>query len=135
MLSRFKRKGTEIKRTDNKMQKGVKLLKTPITSRSDKKDYRLIELSNGLKALLIHHEFECKEVIHSDDESSEDENELDTEDDEEEEEVEREKPAAVAMCIGAGSFEDQHYGIEGLAHFVGKQLKVIKNVSRTIINF
>jgi nardilysin len=96
---------------------------SPISSKSDKKQYRLIKLENGLKALLIHHEMEPNpdhEDTHEEKMSaSESEAEhTESEGEDEIEEHEREKLAAVALCIGAGSFQDHDYGIEGLAHFV-----------------
>lgn len=120
MLRSFKRKSQLTQSGDSKMLKSsVNLLVSPVASKNDKKQYRLIKLENGLKALLIHHDFESVEHIES---SSEGEAESEEEEgsDEEGEEAEREKLAAVALCIGAGSFKDPDYKIEGLAHFVGK---------------
>lgn len=132
MLRRCKRKGSDVAGNQSKLHRGaINLLKTPVTSRSDKKQYRLIKLSNGLKALLVHHDFEsnASEEDHLSDDCKVSESEIsetdgseqsDEENDDEEEEHEREKLAAVALCVGVGSFQDPAYGIEGLAHFVGE---------------
>lgn len=122
MIRRCKRNSSQLSGGRSKIQRtAVSVMTSPITSNSDKKSYRLIKLENGLKALLIHHEFEVHE--HEEDEAkmstSESETEH-TESEDEEEEHEREKLAAVALCVGAGSFQDHEFGIEGLAHFVGK---------------
>lgn len=125
MLQHFKRNGaTPMKDTKNKIQKIMNtcLLETPIKSKSDRKEYRLICLDNGLKALLIHHK--CEENLHDDHKSnvsiSESENEGEESTSESEEDGhEREKLAAVALSIGTGSFNDPK-DIQGLAHFVGK---------------
>lgn len=135
MLRRCKRKGSGLAENQNKMQRSaISILKAPVTSGSDKKQYRLIKLSNGLKALLVHHDFESHEndeeeepkgvsdgSEHSDDDVGEEEEE------DGEEEHEREKLSAVALCVGVGSFEDPAYGIEGLAHFVGKNRLIFYN--------
>lgn len=132
MLRRCKRKGSGTVGNQSKMQRSaISLLKSPVTSGSDKKQYRLIKLSNGLKALLVHHDFESSEsgeevekpVSESEKsitDGSENSDEDGEEEEDEEEEHEREKLAAVALCVGVGSFQDPAYGIEGLAHFVGE---------------
>lgn len=76
----------------------VKVLSPPVKSDGDKKDYRLIELQNGLKALLIH-----KYEENSSDESD---NEI---------------VAAANLTVGVGSF-DEPVDIGGLAHFLEHML-------------
>lgn len=126
MIRRCKRNGSQLVGGRSKVQRtAVSIMTSPITSASDKKTYRLIKLDNGLKALLIHHEFEPNPVHEEEEEhehklsTSESEAEHTESEDGEEMEHEREKLAAVALCVGAGSFQDHDYGIEGLAHFVG----------------
>lgn len=115
MLRRFKRSAPQARESRNKVQKqSVSILMSPITSISDKKKYRLIKLENGLEALLIHHELECQ----LDDEEESASEKAESDDESEGEEVEREKLSAVSLCVGAGSFQDHDYKIEGLAHFV-----------------
>lgn len=122
MLSRFKRNGSPASGGRKKVHKSaVNVLTSPVKSMSDKKSYRLINLQNGLKALLIHHDLHPEPEESQENRISESsETESEDDDDEEGEEHEREKLAAVSLGIGAGSFMDHEYGIEGLAHFVGK---------------
>lgn len=70
----------------------VEILPPPIQSEGDKKEYRLIKLSNGLKALLIKKNF--------DEQSSE-----------------HEENAAAALEVRVGSFDDPPQA-QGLAHFL-----------------
>jgi nardilysin len=127
MLQRFKRNGAAtMKEGKSKIQKimNTSLLTTPIKSISDRKEYRLIKLENGLKALLIHHDFD--ENIHAESNlnmsSSESEQEEEGSGSEYEDDGhEREKLAAVGLSIGTGSFNDPK-DIQGLAHFVGKTI-------------
>ncbi|CRK88532.1 CLUMA_CG002282, isoform A [Clunio marinus] len=76
----------------------VEILKPPIQSESDKKQYRLIKLPNGLKALLIH-----KPENTSADGS------------------ENESLSSAALKVGVGSFDDPQ-NIGGLAHFLEHML-------------
>jgi secreted Zn-dependent insulinase-like peptidase len=69
----------------------VQVLETPIKSEGDKKDYRLIKLPNGLKALLIHFN--------------------------EENSIESKDIAAIQLVVKVGSFDDPPYAM-GLAHFL-----------------
>lgn len=73
----------------NEVEK-VQVLETPIKSEGDKKDYRVIKLPNGLKALLIYK---------TDDGSS------------------SENIAAASMTVEVGSFDDPP-NVMGLAHFL-----------------
>lgn len=113
------------------------ILNPPVKSHSDKKDYRLIQLPNGLKSLLVQHfidpdqekddeqsesrKFSESEVSadsskHTDGEAeSADDEDLDEE--EEEDDPPKEKMAAVALCIEVGSFFDPPE-IQGLSHFL-----------------
>ena len=76
-------------------------------------------LDNGLKALLIHHELEG---VTEQDEMSEPESEGSEgwEDETEEYKEDVHEFSGIALCVGAGSFQDPEYKIEGLAHFVGE---------------
>lgn len=69
----------------------VQVLETPIKSEGDKKDYRLIKLPNGLKALLVHFN--------------------------EESSSESEDMAAIKISVKVGCFDDPPKAM-GLAHFL-----------------
>lgn len=69
----------------------VEILESPIKSQGDKKQYRLIKLQNGLKALLI--------KSHSEENQTEESN------------------AAASLTVGVGSF-DEPKEVGGLAHFL-----------------
>lgn len=69
----------------------VQVLESPIKSEGDKKDYRLIKLPNGLKALLSH--FNAEENSESDD------------------------IAAIMLVVKFGSFDDPRKAM-GMAHFL-----------------
>lgn len=127
----------------------VEVMESPEKSGSDKKSYRVIRLSNELKALLISDPTQSPVVqdlisnqIQKNEESDE---ELDEEkprigepeqmtstDDEEDSQSEasddesnkcarekRGKLAACALCVDVGSFSDPR-DVQGLAHFLGK---------------
>ncbi|KAK3218933.1 hypothetical protein Dsin_012903 [Dipteronia sinensis] len=121
---------------------------TVIKSPYDRKLYRIIELNNGLSALLVHDpEIYSDDAIgnskalqnNTEDEEDEDDDEYEDEEDgdemdededeEEEEEEEKEKrgsssqtkKAAAAMCVGMGSFLDP-VEAQGLAHFLEHML-------------
>ncbi|XP_024542665.1 nardilysin-like isoform X1 [Selaginella moellendorffii] len=127
----------------NSMVSEVAVVKSP----SDKRDYEIVHLRNGLSALLIH-DSEIKHSVASvekaplaasSEESDYDDDEDDEEDDEEEEEEEdmardevpedgkkrggmaQAKKAAAAMCVSVGSFSDPK-DAEGLAHFLEHML-------------
>ncbi len=82
-----------------------------------------------MKALLIHHEVK-KPIGAPEDDDDEmlepDQAEYEAEgiEAEDEEAVEEEEDnhnlAGIALCVGAGSFQDLEFKIEGLAHFVGE---------------
>lgn len=120
-----------------KMSK-VKVLETPEKSENDKKEYRVIQLENGLKCLLISDTAyplekldEEEEEEGSDDEGEEEESEdehgddSEGEDDEDEEEEGPSKPpastglkmSAAGLMVHMGSFSDPE-AIPGLAHFL-----------------
>ncbi|KAF1891133.1 hypothetical protein Lal_00001272 [Lupinus albus] len=121
------------------------VLKSP----NDRRLYRLLQLQNGLRALLVHDpeiypqgppKYDAQ---NDEDEEDEDEDEDDDEDEEEYEEEEEEdeededgddenevegskdtpqtKKAAAAMCVGIGSFSDP-FEAQGLAHFLEHML-------------
>jgi insulysin len=82
----------------------VQLLKTPIKSEGDKKDYRLIKLPNGVKALLIRKKVEDNEK-----------------------EKANEDMAAACVTINVGSFDDPRKAM-GLAHFLEHMVRIIEKV-------
>lgn len=69
----------------------VEVLETPIKSEGDKKEYHLIKLKNGLKALLI--------KTYTDENQTEESN------------------AAASLTVAVGSFDEPKH-IGGLAHFL-----------------
>ena len=75
----------------------VQILETPIKSEGDKKSYRLIKLTNGLKALLIRK---------NEDEENESKSNVNGED-----------IAAAQLSVNVGSFDDPPNAM-GLAHFL-----------------
>lgn len=92
----------------------IETLQTPPQSPSDKKEYRLLKLPNGLKVLLVRHPQNVKRF---DDET-----------------VVKDNSSAVALCVDVGSFEDPSE-VQGLSHFLEhmvRKLKVcaIKQISR-----
>ncbi|KAL4236298.1 Nrd1 complex RNA-binding subunit [Mactra antiquata] len=116
-----------------KMAKSSETSTNIVKSLNDKREYRLICLDNGLRALLIS-DLDGEDQNIADDDSgkeSDSENESmasDASDDEmnvdevsdEEEEIdddESEKKSAAALCIGVGSFSDPD-DIPGFAHFL-----------------
>lgn len=74
----------------------TKILESPVKSNNDKKEYRTLQLPNGLKVLLI--KSAKVESLDENDQSNE-------------------NLAALALCIGVGSFEDPK-NVPGLAHFL-----------------
>lgn len=76
----------------------VEPLPDPKKPRSDMKNYKLIKLQNGLKAILSTHP-ELKKT--SDDKTKN----------------ATEKSSAVALCIDFGSFDDPKE-VQGLSHFI-----------------
>ena len=86
----------------------VETLPTPKKPPSDSKDYKLIKLQNGLKAILSTHPKLKK--------NSEDKSEM------------VEKSSAVALCTDFGSFDDPKE-VQGLSHFI-EHLVRLENVKR-----
>jgi hypothetical protein len=94
-----------------------------VKSASDKKEYKLIKLPNGLTSLLVQHFIEddeadgkaTTEAEESEEESGEEE--ADGEESEAEDDNQKEKLAAVALCIDVGSFFDP-VEVQGLSHFL-----------------
>ncbi|XP_012270800.1 nardilysin isoform X2 [Orussus abietinus] len=122
----------------------VNYLDVPVKSESDKKEYRVIKLENGLTALLIADlQFAPSATQEEDDGSSEgssseysSSSEEETEEDEEEDNHIRErdaksigskepkrdeKMAACGLCVGVGTFSDPPE-IPGMAHFLEHML-------------
>jgi hypothetical protein len=121
-------------------------LPTTVRPASDTRAYRIIRLSNGLKACLVSdpddgadddsdadddgrghghgHGYSASEA-ETDEEAPEgcatDAEDEDGEEDNGREEPAAEKVAAVALCCGAGSFEDLPE-LQGIAHFVEHML-------------
>lgn len=73
------------------------VLKSPIRSLSDRKDYKLLKLENGLKVLIIKQD---KVLNYDGDVTRKCKSNL----------------AAVALCVGVGCFNDPP-NIQGLSHF------------------
>ncbi|CAH2986249.1 unnamed protein product [Chilo suppressalis] len=113
----------------------VTVLPEPIKSESDKKIYKTIRLENGLTALLIS---DPSRPVNNDESSSSEEESSGTDESTGPEsdsgksvqsatsdqhgskrkgEFDEEKLAAVALCVGVGSYSDPQ-DIQGLAHFV-----------------
>lgn len=110
------------------------VLGKPVKSDSDKKEYRLIKLQNGLTSLLVQHFIE-DDLASEDDEKDrkpsksemstesheasgeESGGEEEVEEEEDEDDNAKEKLAAVALCIGVGSWFDP-VKIQGLSHFL-----------------
>jgi insulysin len=80
-----------------KITSEIEILEIPKKSPSDKKDYKLIKLPNGLKALLVKN-LQNEKVC--DDET-----------------VMKDSTSAVALCVDVGSFDDP-FEVQGLAHFL-----------------
>ncbi|XVF46119.1 hypothetical protein PTKIN_Ptkin03bG0001100 [Pterospermum kingtungense] len=113
-----------------------------IKSPNDRRLYRIVQLHNGLVALLVHdpqiysdglpqhsHFPEAEDQDDDDDEEEEEEEEEDEDEDEDdadddkqsEEKTSQTKNAAAAMCVGFGSFSDPPEA-QGLAHFLEHML-------------
>ncbi|XP_062600967.1 uncharacterized protein LOC134262598, partial [Saccostrea cucullata] len=102
-----------------------------VKSENDKRNYRWINLDNGLQAILISDllegEEEADEAPWDDEDEEQDGNEEEEEEGHHEEEMEEEdecgkeeggeKKSAAALCISNGSFSDPP-NIPGLAHFL-----------------
>ena len=120
------------------MKKVSEVLVEPVKSYSDKKEYRLIRLPNGLTSLLVQHFIEDDldddpKVTKKDKEESEDDSESDEEDgsegsDDAEDDSPKEKLAAVALCIDVGSWFDP-VKIQGLSHFLEHMIFMGSKVS------
>jgi len=117
----------------------VDVLAQPAKSSSDKKEYRVIRLENGLTALLIADltypldklDQEEKDVVEEEmEEEDEEESESETSDGEDEDDDDEDAPvrnpvlgttglkmSAAALCVHMGSFSDPE-DIPGLAHFL-----------------
>ncbi len=118
---------------------GVLTLPHPDKSATDKKDYRAIQLENGLRVLLISDrayplsklDEEEEEDDDEDDEDSMDDDDEESDEEESDEEMEEEeeecggkkksasglKNSAAALCVGVGSFSDPA-SVPGMAHFL-----------------
>lgn len=138
MLHSLKRNGAATNDLKSKVMKKItsgkvtEVFNPPVKSLSDKKDYRLIKLPNGLTSLLVQHFIEDdpskdedskaddRKMSESDMSASSqntDASESDDHGEEEEDDSHKEKMAAVALCIRVGSFFDPTK-IQGLSHFL-----------------
>ncbi|KAJ8983824.1 hypothetical protein NQ317_008950 [Molorchus minor] len=100
------------------------VLDTPIKSESDKKEYKVIRLRNGLTACLIS---DKSTVEYSSDLESESESDSESDESVSGEESENsdykdhgdveQKMAATGLCVGVGSFSDPKE-VPGMAHFL-----------------
>ncbi|KAK6179262.1 hypothetical protein SNE40_011665 [Patella caerulea] len=101
-----------------------------IKSANDKREYRVIQLENGLKALLVSNppdadgyqsstEVESESEEGSEGDESDDEEDMEENEDGEKEEKKKnaERQSAAALCVGVGSFCDPD-DIPGFAHFL-----------------
>ncbi|KAG4065756.1 hypothetical protein HA402_012434 [Bradysia odoriphaga] len=112
----------------------LKVLQTPDKPEKDRKDYRIVKLSNGITALIISDPSPIIENKCGNDTSvacaADDENEIDDDEEEDDEEDDsgsdeeetgngspKEKLAACSVCVDVGSFSDPR-DIQGLAHFL-----------------
>lgn len=122
-----------------KMKKVSEVLVEPVKSYSDKKEYRLVRLPNGLTSLLVQHFIEDDEDDDPKEASKkEEQSENDSESDEEggsdgsegshDEDSTKEKLAAVALCIDVGSWFDP-FKIQGLSHFLEHMIFMGSEVS------
>lgn len=80
------------------------VLKSPIKSQSDDKEYKLIKLRNGIKVLIVKHDKKSDDV----DESKKCKSSL----------------AAVALCVGVGCFNNPR-DVQGLSHFLEHMVRFI----------
>lgn len=78
---------------------GTETFPTPNKSLGDKKEYKLIKLPNGLKAVLSTHP-DNREATTGDNEEIKD------------------KSSAVALCVHVGSFSDLDSNVQGICHFI-----------------
>ncbi|KAL3267868.1 hypothetical protein HHI36_007009 [Cryptolaemus montrouzieri] len=125
----------------NKMKNmacSFEVLPSPVKSPSDKKEYKVIKLQNGLVACLIADTapLECDDFSSSEEESGSDTegSELEVESESSDMDIAKhdsetddapmkkvpeveQKMAAAALCVGVGSFSDPK-DIPGLAHFL-----------------
>lgn len=89
----------------NRSLDDVQVLKNPIKSLSDKKEYKLLRLKNGLKVL----------IVKQDKVTSDDSNEVTRKF--------KSNLAAVALCVGVGCFNDPH-DIQGLSHLAEHMVEI-----------
>lgn len=82
-----------------------RVLKNPVRSLSDRKEYKLMRLKNGLKVLIV-----------KQDKMS---------DDGDEKKKSKSSLAAVALCVGVGCFSDPQE-VQGMSHFLEHMVKLFK---------
>lgn len=126
------------------MKKVSEVLVEPVKSYSDKKEYRLVRLSNGLTSLLVQHfidddEDDDPKETPKKEEQSDTDFDSDTgdgsvlsggsgDDGSHEDDSPKEKLAAVALCIDVGSWFDPSK-IQGLSHFLEHMIFMGSEVS------
>lgn len=122
---------TEGKTEISSAMSDVEVIQPPVKSESDKKSYRIIRLSNGLKALLISDPSASKDDLSdneavsqsSDDDDDDGSDGSSDSDDEDDDDIEprssRKRLAACSLCVDVGSFSDPR-DVQGLSHFLGK---------------
>lgn len=136
----------------NRTLHGVEVMTKPIKSEHDKKAYRVIQLTNGLKALLISDPIKpgsyddpdpksddnstVSSTVTTSDEESDSQvdvnEEMDTDEDFESDKS-REKLSACALCVDVGSFSDPRE-VQGLAHFLGELIPLVGQPSQFVLN-
>lgn len=132
----------------------VEVIQSPVKSESDKKSYRVIRLSNGLKAVLVsdpsplkdeHSDAETTDkhaadeadpaaAVSSSGEESEGSDDDSDSDDEQEGFDSKEKQAACSLCVDVGSFSDPR-DVQGLSHFLGMSNNIIPCILLAHLSF
>lgn len=87
----------------------VEVLEVPEKSENDKKSYRVIRLTNGLKAILV--SVSNRKNVDSE-QSTTDKNNNESKSNNDN------KPAACSLLVDVGSFSNPN-DVQGLAHFLG----------------
>lgn len=129
----------------------VEILEEPDKSENDKKLYRVIQLKNGLKALIIYDPVadaqtmadfsKCNVKTNAtsataamvSDEEEESESEASDEEEDGTEGEAREKLAACSLSVDVGSFSDPR-DVQGLAHFLGTARSIHEIASHSILS-
>lgn len=143
-------KSSESILTKNEMNL-VEVMDTPDKSENDKKSYRVIQLANGLKALLVsdptqksdaaeepddnhNHDTETEQMATSDEDEETQSEGSDDETENPSHKEKRGKLAACSLCVDVGSFSDPR-DVQGLAHFLGKINCHLKEKKMNLVQF